>query len=98
LWQEFCGAFALADVVLLADVYVARGKEIENINSERLAAEIEHGNVHYLKGAAATLPEQVFAYIQPGDLVLTVGAGDVTTVGPELVKYLRGKQTHGISI
>ena len=98
LWQEFCGAFAAADVVLLADVYVARGGEIENINSQRLAQEIKHNNVHYLKGAATTLPEQVFAYIQPGDLVLTVGAGDVTTVGPELIKHLRGKQTHGSSI
>jgi UDP-N-acetylmuramate--alanine ligase len=93
LWDEFCGAFVLADLVLLTDVYVARGKPIAGVDSERFAAAVKHQNVRYLSGRTAELPAQIVAHIQSGDLVLTVGAGDITKVGWELLRLL--KQGHG---
>ncbi len=93
LWQEFCGAFTQSDLVLLTDVYVARGKPIAGVDSESFAAAIKHENVQYLSGKTAELPEKIVAHIEPGDLVLTIGAGDITKVGWEILRLL--KQGHG---
>jgi UDP-N-acetylmuramate--alanine ligase len=88
LWNEFREAFADADLVLMADIYVARGGPIEGITSERFAGEVKHCNVKHLSGKAAELPPKVLPLLQSGDLILTVGAGDITAVGPELLKLI----------
>jgi UDP-N-acetylmuramate--alanine ligase len=88
LWNEFCDSFAGADLVLLADVYVARGTAIEGITSERFATEVKGCDARYVGGSIAELPEKVAPLLKSGDLVLTIGAGDITKVGPELIKRL----------
>jgi UDP-N-acetylmuramate--alanine ligase len=88
LWTEFTESFEQADLVLLADVYIARGGKIEGIDSAHFVKAIKHDNVHYLAGPTAELPAQVLSYLKAGDLLLTVGAGDVTGVGPEMVTLL----------
>jgi UDP-N-acetylmuramate--alanine ligase len=93
LWDEFVRCFPLADKVLIADIYVARGKPIEGITSERFAAEITHPNVAYVPGSARELPEKILPFLNDGDLLLTIGAGDITKVGPEILRLL--KQGHG---
>lgn len=97
LWDEFCQAFGVADLLLVADVYVARGGDIENINSERFTKSVNHPNAHYLKGATGTLTEQIAKHLQPGDLVITIGAGDITKVGPQLVQHLKQGHCDGSS-
>lgn len=88
LWKEFTESFEQADVVLLADVYIARGGKIEGIDSAHFIQEVRHDNKHYLPGPTAQLPGKVMSYLKKGDLLLTVGAGDVTGVGPEMVTLL----------
>jgi UDP-N-acetylmuramate--alanine ligase len=95
LWNEFCAAFTAADVLYVADVYVARGGGIENINSERFAKEVNHPGAIYLSGPTETLTERVAAQLVPGDLVLTIGAGDITNMGPALVKHLKQSHSNG---
>ncbi|RTL45263.1 MAG: UDP-N-acetylmuramate--L-alanine ligase [Candidatus Melainabacteria bacterium] len=95
LWNEFCGAFANADVLFVADVYVARGKGIENITSERFCKEVKHPGAIYLNGPTETLTEKVAAHLVPGDLVITIGAGDITNMGPALVKHLVQGHSNG---
>lgn len=95
LWNEFCAAFTLADLVLLTDVYVARGGQIEGINSERFAKEIKHENVVYLSGATADLPAKIVPHLAPGDIVLTIGAGDITSIGKPLLELLSKEQKNG---
>lgn len=95
LWTEFCEAFPLADQVLVADVYVARGGGIDNINSDRFTKEIKHTNAHYLHGATETLTEKVASHLVPGDIVITIGAGDITNLGPALVEHLKQGHSHG---
>jgi UDP-N-acetylmuramate--alanine ligase len=90
LFEEFARAFYDADVVRLADIYAASEDPIEGVNSQSLVAAIErygHRNVSYIgavSNAAAALKETV----QPGDLVLTLGAGNVWQAGEELLKIL----------
>jgi UDP-N-acetylmuramate--alanine ligase len=88
LWNEFCVAFDDADLVLLADIYVARGGNIDGISSERFATAITNKNTKYVAGPVSNLPQQLVPHLQPGDLVLTIGAGDITKLGPELLKLL----------
>ncbi|HEY9713048.1 MAG TPA: cyanophycin synthetase, partial [Chroococcales cyanobacterium] len=91
-WDDFIRAFSLADMALITDVYVARGAEIEGINSERFVQCIDHPDVHYIQGPAGTLAERIVDRINPGDLVITIGAGDITKVAPNLVSLLKLKQ------
>lgn len=90
LKDEFARAFYGADVLLIADIYAASEDPIEGITSAALAEQIErfgHRDVEYtgpLAGAAVRLKEVV----RPGDLVLTLGAGNVYQAGDELLKIL----------
>lgn len=88
LWEEFTTSFTDADLVLLADVYIARGGKLDGIDSAHFIKAVKHGNAHHLPGNADSLPTQVLPYLKKGDLVLTVGAGDITKVGSLLLPLL----------
>lgn len=87
-WDQFCRSFKKADLVLVADIYIARGGAIEGVSSEKFAKEVDHPAVHYLPGKIDKLAEDILPYLKSGDLVLTVGAGDITKLGFELLKRL----------
>jgi UDP-N-acetylmuramate--alanine ligase len=93
LMGEFGRAFFDADVLYLADIYAAseRLSDYPDVSSETLARTIrEHGhkNVHYA-GDKEQLTDQVASSIQSGDLVLTLGAGDVTSWNDDIVEKWR---------
>lgn len=89
LFDDFARAFADADVVVLADVYqpVGRGPEAGERTAADLAAAIVGPEVTYA-GPLAEATRIVANLARPGDLVVTMGAGDVTTAGPELLRML----------
>ena len=78
LFDEFVEELQAPDVLVLAEIYAARERNLLNIHSSDLAAKIP--------GAVCfdTLPE-VSAYLRsiarPGDIILTVGAGDIYKAG-----------------
>ena len=82
-------ALGAADEVVVMDVYVAREDPEPGINGRLVASHVplppEH--VHFEPSWSAT-PEALVARARPGDLVLTLGAGDVTLVGPEVLELL----------
>jgi UDP-N-acetylmuramate--alanine ligase len=98
LWSEFCEAFAGADLVLLSDVYVARGGQIEGIDSGRFSQELKHASVTHLPGSTLQLHEKILPHLCAGDLVLTIGAGDITDVGPRLLAMLKNGLKNGSCI
>jgi UDP-N-acetylmuramate--alanine ligase len=89
LWEEFCSSFEQADLVLVTDIYVARGSAIEGITADKFVAAMKHANAKHLPGPVCELPAKVCAYLQPGDLVLTIGAGDITKLGLPLLDQLK---------
>ncbi|MFN7624355.1 MAG: UDP-N-acetylmuramate--L-alanine ligase [Acidobacteriota bacterium] len=97
LFEEFARSFYDAEVVLLPDIYAASEDPIPEVNSERLAKEIErfgHRHASYvgdLEQARAVLIEA----IRPGDLVMTLGAGNVWKVGEEVLHRLRQPSQQG---
>ena len=83
LFDDFVEQLRRPDKLLLAEIFAAREKNTIGISSADLAAQI--------KGAAfypsfSELEEALRALAQPGDIVLTVGAGDVYKIGENLVK------------
>src|SRR5687768_5112595 len=88
LWDDFCRAFHLADLVVLVDVYPAGEEPIEGINSETLADAISRkGHRHVVYGGEMRAAvEHLLGEVRDGDVVLTLGAGSVWTAGDELLR------------
>lgn len=84
---EFGRALDAADEVFVLDVYGAREQPLAGISGATVA---EHVSVpvHYLTNFSA-VADQVAAAAGPGDVIVTMGAGDVTLLGPEIVTALR---------
>ena len=91
LFDEFARSFYDAEVVLLADIYAASEDPIPGVSAELLAREIErygHRNVRYVGGVAEALPALI-ELTRPGDLVLTLGAGNVWRAGEEFLAAMQ---------
>ena len=79
-----------ADVVVVTEIYLAREDPDPAVTSALVLDAVTLGPERVHVGAAVSgLPEQLAAIVRPGDLVLTLGAGDVTTVAPLLLALLR---------
>ena len=81
LMDDFASAFHDADAVIVADVYAAGEPPLEGVDRDALVERMRrygHRRVLPLDGPAA-LPALVKAETQPGDLVVLLGAGDITT-------------------
>ena len=90
LFDEFSRAFYQSDVLLVMPIYAASEKKIEDVSSQNLCEEIKahgHKEVIYVDGFKAAL-SYLKQNLQPRDLLLTLGAGDVWKVGMEVLKKL----------
>jgi UDP-N-acetylmuramate--alanine ligase len=89
LFQEFSTAFNDADVLFVTNIYAAGEEPIPNVTSGRLVEAIEaHGHRNVTLVDKAQAADAMADVVKPGDLVLTLGAGDITQVGPELLAKL----------
>ena len=83
--REFAEALSLADVAFLCDLYPAREKPIEGVSSEMIAGPMRAGDkAPQWQGPRDNLAKALEQFVEPGDVVLTIGAGDITRTGPEL--------------
>ncbi|MFI2371766.1 UDP-N-acetylmuramate--L-alanine ligase [Streptomyces sp. NPDC018833] len=89
LGAEMGQALALADASVVLDIYPAREDPIPGITSELIvdAARTAGAEVTAVHDKAA-VPEVIAGMARPGDLVLTMGAGDVTDLGPKILARL----------
>lgn len=90
LFDDFLTAFYQADHVAVMDVYAAGEDVRPEVTAEKLAEGIsEHGHKSccYTGDVVATV-EHLQAVLQPGDIIITLGAGNVWQVGAELMKIL----------
>jgi UDP-N-acetylmuramate--alanine ligase len=96
--QEFAEGFgralALADEVVVMDVYGAREDPVPGVTGAMVAdaVPLPAGRVHFEPSWSAAAPA-LATRTRPGDLVLTMGAGDVSMVGPEVLDALRARET-----
>ena len=88
---ELGRGLAPADVVIVMDVYAAREDPVPGVSGELVADAVRRtgraSEVHYVP-SWSEVPSVVAQLARAGDLVLTVGAGDVTMIGPEVLRLL----------
>lgn len=90
LFDEFCQCFRDCDELILADIYAASEAPLPGVSSMQLAEGIRSATGQEVKyiGRLTKAEEYLERIVQPGDLVMTIGAGDVFRVGEELVREL----------
>ena len=89
LMTEFGGAFGDADSVEVLDIYAASEEPIAGVTGAALAKEIAGGKAAYA-GSVAEAIAAVVARARTGDLVITQGAGSVSSIAPMLLTALAG--------
>jgi len=94
LLPEFFPAFSRADVLIVTEIYPAGEPVIPGISGRLIAEGVKrHGHKHVtFIQEKEEIPERLLGLVQPGDLVLTMGAGDIWKVGEELLRMLDARQ------
>ncbi len=96
LMDEFARSFLQADSVFVMDIYAASEKPIEGVTAQTLADRIRqfgHRGVEYV-GSLDRGVDALLAAAADGDLVLTLGAGNVWQAGEKVLERLRAEGTH----
>jgi len=93
LLDEFARAFGDADEVILSDIYPAGEPPIPEVSSAVLVERIRahgHRSVRHVPARSA-LAAELSRLVLPGDIIITLGAGDISQTGPELLSLLGGR-------
>ena len=94
LFEEFATAFHDADLLVLTEVYAAGEPKIPGVEARSLADTIEargHRAVHFQPDLEA-IPAELAPTLREGDMVLTLGAGSIGSLGPRILSVLRERQ------
>ena len=84
---EFAQALDLADEVYLLEVYAASEEPIPGVSSLLISSQMQSSKVHYEPSMVAVV-EAVTAGAKENDLIMTMGAGDVSSLAPVIMKSL----------
>jgi len=91
VWADYAGAFDAADVVVITEVYAAGEHPIDGVDGALVLRAVREASpdldVRWM-ATRAELIEGLTALLQPGDLCLTMGAGDLTTLPDQLIDQL----------
>jgi UDP-N-acetylmuramate--alanine ligase len=88
--DDFAHAFDQADSLFMTEIYAAGEQPIPGISGAKLAETVKsagHRSVTFIE-RKETLPDQVLPHLKPGDLVLTLGAGDIWKAGTRILAQL----------
>jgi UDP-N-acetylmuramate--alanine ligase len=92
-YEDFGKAFLLSDVLVVTDVYPAREEPIQGVTGELIAnaaKQYGHKDVHYVPDKKR-VPSFLQTVVKKGDIVITMGAGDIWKFGEELLNQLKMK-------
>ena len=87
-YEDFGKSFLLSDVLVVTDVYPAREEPIQGVTGELIvnaAKQFGHKDVHYVSDKKQ-VPAFLKTIVKPGDIVITMGAGDIWKYGEEFLK------------
>jgi UDP-N-acetylmuramate--alanine ligase len=88
--DQLGGALGLADEAIVLDIYAAREDPEPGVTGRIVADAVPGGRARYVPDAGG-VPAAVAEIAKPGDIVLTMGAGDVTRLGPAVVGALQAR-------
>jgi len=88
--SEFAGALSSSDAVFLTEIYAAREQPIAGVTADLIAKAFGNERAKLAwRGDRSALADALAARVERGDVVITMGAGDITKTGPELLARLR---------
>lgn len=91
-YEDFGKSFLLSDVLVVTDIYPAREEPIQGVTGELIvhaAKRFGHKDVHYVPDKK-NVPEYLTSIVKKGDIVITMGAGDIWKFGEEFLKKMKG--------
>ena len=90
-YQEFGRSFLNSDIFICTDIYPAREEPIEGITGQLIAdvaKKFGHKNVFYIKDKN-DIPNKLMEIKKDGDIIITMGAGDIWRYGEKFVDQLK---------
>ncbi len=90
-YEEFGKSFLLSDVLVVTDVYPAREEAIQGISGELIvnaAKRFGHKDAQYVPDKKR-VPDHLASIVKSGDIVITMGAGDIWKFGEEFLKKMK---------
>ncbi len=90
LLDQFGDAFTDADAVIVLPIYAASEEPIPGVSAEGLASKIRGPAVHFAPEFGTAI-QLISAEVREGDLILTLGAGNVSQLGPQILAALETK-------
>ena len=97
--DEFGSSFNHADVVIITDVFPAREAPIEGVTGKIIADAVEssgHKEVHYLP-EKEKISDFLIDIATEGDMIITIGAGDIYKIGEEFIQKLESADKNAVS-
>ena len=93
LFDEFCGCFKECDQLIITDIYAASEDPIPGVTGEKLAEGIRQATGQEVMYVPSLNKAEEYLEVNAtaGDLIMTIGAGDVFKIGEELVRELERK-------
>ncbi len=95
LFDELTHSFTQAHRLFITDIYAAGEKALNEVSSKKLVEAIQGQQASYLPRGEKMLDE-LLQEIKPGDVLLSLGAGDVTALGKECARRLKGESKRSI--
>jgi UDP-N-acetylmuramate--alanine ligase len=92
-YEEFGKSFLLSDVLVVTDIYPAREEPIQGITGELIvnaAKQFGHKDAHYVPDKKQ-IPEFLSTIVRNGDIVITMGAGDIWKYGEEFLHQVKSR-------
>ena len=89
LWNEFMDAFDGIDELIVTDVYAASEDEIVGVNSQAFVNEFKEKSdipCRHISGSIEEVAKELYKDLKPNDIIIGLGAGTITKLGPELLK------------
>ena len=89
--SEFGVALGLADEVVLLEVYAAGEAAIPGASGQSIAAHVPGSTTVVFEPSWSAVPERLVERARPGDIIMTMGAGDVSTLVPQILQALQNR-------
>jgi UDP-N-acetylmuramate--alanine ligase len=91
LLDEFAESFADADHVVVTEIYAAREFDDLGVSAADIVARMNHPDARYISGLSETA-DHLLDHLKPGDVLITLGAGDGYEVGEDVLVKLKKKR------
>jgi len=93
-YEDFARSFLVSDIAIITDVYPARESAIEGVSGELIvnsAKSLGHESIYWVKNKDDII-EKLMEIVEPGDLVITLGAGDIWQICDPFIHLLQSKK------